>query len=375
MTPDTWLTGAAFLTWAVAGLPLLTRIASGEVDGARAVVGAIAFCAFGLALAGCMLRRAGVSRREVVALLVVQSAAGLAMVYVEGTGTAGATLAVVAAQLAATLPTVIVWPWVAGHSLVLAAAWARTDGWVAAIAGGGAFAGFQAFSVAAMTLMLRERTAREELARVNVALHATRALLTENTRVAERLRIARDLHDTLGHHLTALSLQLDLASRLAHGQAADTVREAHAITRLLLSDVRDVVSQMRDTGRLDLAAALRALAEGSGSLSVHIDAPGAVDVDDPARAHALLRCVQEIVTNTARHSGARNLWIQLTARENGIALDARDDGRGADAVEWGNGLKGMRERFEEHAGRLDVSTRSGRGFEIHGFMPGARAAS
>src|SRR5204863_1503702 len=97
-------------------------------------------------------------------------------------------------------------------------------------------------------------------ARANAELHATRALLVEDSRVAERLRISRDLHDTLGHHLTALSLQLEVASRLASGPAAERVTEAHAITRLLLGDVRDVVSRLRESSHFDVAAAIRTLA-------------------------------------------------------------------------------------------------------------------
>ena len=103
--------------------------------------------------------------------------------------------------------------------------------------------------------------------------------------------------------------------------------------------------------------------------------PESVDVDDAAQAHALLRCVQEIITNTARHAAARNLWIRVERRPDGIAIHARDDGRGAAEVTWGNGLKGMRERFEEHAGRVEITSAAGRGFEVHGFMPRAEAAS
>lgn len=87
------------------------------------------------------------------------------------------------------------------------------------------------------------------------------------------------------------------------------------------------------------------------------------------RAHALVRCVQEIVTNATRHGQAANLWIRIAAQPGGIALDARDDGRGAREVTWGHGLTGMRERFAELSGSIDVTAGSGRGFEIRGFMP------
>ncbi len=248
-----------------------------------------------------------------------------------------------------------------------------------------AIGGFQLFAATTTFLHLREASARDGLARANAELHATRALLAENARASERVRIARDLHDALGHHLTALSLQLDVTSRLAerppnggprdNAQVAEHVREAHAIAKLLLSDVRSVVSEMRETGAIDIAAAVRTLAESmTGAVAIHLDVPDTLPIDDAAQAHAVLRSVQEIITNAVRHAGARNLWIRVAVSGDGVTLDARDDGRGAASVQWGSGLTGMRERFEEHAGRIDVRTRPDGGFEIHAVMP-PRAAS
>ena len=85
--------------------------------------------------------------------------------------------------------------------------------------------------------------------------------------------------------------------------------------------------------------------------------------------------MQEVVTNAARHAGASNLWIRIERTADGIALHARDDGRGSAAVTWGNGLTGMRERFEEHAGRVEIVSAAGRGFEVHGFMPAAGSST
>lgn len=134
---------------------------------------------------------------------------------------------------------------------------------------------------------------------------------------------------------------------------------------------------MRETSRIDLTAAIRSLVAPAGSLrslDVHLDMPEAIELDDSAQAHALLRAVQEILTNATRHASARNLWIRLERSDRGIALHARDDGAGTDRVTWGNGLTGMRERFEEYSGQFDVVSTAGKGFEIHGFMPGAEAA-
>jgi hypothetical protein len=133
-----------------------------------------------------------------------------------------------------------------------------------------AIGGFQAFACASSFLALSEAAAREKLAAAHADLQAAQARLADSSRTEERLRISRDLHDTLGHHLTALSLQLEVASRVTEGTAADHIRQAHAITRLLLSDVRDVVSALREPKRVDIAQAIRELATSS-SVPCHRD--------------------------------------------------------------------------------------------------------
>jgi signal transduction histidine kinase len=366
---EQWLEWAAYATWLVVGTPTIMEISTGELGGWRAAVWVAAFLVFGALLTVC-IRRSGT-----IALLTLQSLAGLTMVAVSGNGTTGATLVIVAAEAAAVLSTRAAWVWVAAQTVLLGVIRSYSNPWVEAWTVAGSFAGFQAFAIATMSLARSEREAREALARTNAELVATQSLLAENSRIAERLRISRDLHDTLGHHLTALSLQLDVASRLTSGTAADHVREAHAITRLLLGDVRSVVSQMRDSSRIDLSQSLRTLARGTGAVEVHLDVPDRLPVDAAEQAHALLQCVQEIITNAARHGGARHCWIRIERRADGIDLHARDDGRGAAELKWGNGLKGMRERFEEFSGRVEFTPGVGRGFEVHGFMPGAEAAS
>jgi signal transduction histidine kinase len=371
-----WRNAAAFGTWLVVGLPPLAEIWTGELGGVPAVAYVVSFVLFGAALFPCLGFTPWIRRgRAIAALLAVQTAAGLTMVLASGSGLAAATLVIVAAEAANVLPVRAAGLWVAAQSLLLGVVAARYDGLVGAFTMAGAFAGFQAFAVATVALAQRERDARVSLAGANAELLATRSLLAESSRVAERLRIARDLHDTLGHHLTALSLQLDVASRLTAGKAAEHVQQAHALTRLLLGDVRDVVSRMRDTSRIDLAEALRALAGAVGPLAVHLDLPDRFDVDDTRLAEALLRAVQEVITNAARHAQARHLWIRIEREPDGVHLHARDDGRGSARVEWGHGLRGMRERFEEQAGRLDVRAEPGRGFEVHGFLPRVEARS
>jgi signal transduction histidine kinase len=211
-----------------------------------------------------------------------------------------------------------------------------------------------------------------ELARVNAELRATQELLADSSRMAERLQISRDLHDTLGHHLTVLNVNLEIARQTVEGRAAEPVQEAQAVTRLLLSDVREVVSSLREDRPVDLRRALETLAAGTPEPTVHLSFPEQLEIRDPSLANALFRCAQEAITNAVRHARARNLWIELEKEDEGIALRARDDGRGAAVVRAGNGLQGMRERLEEIGGRLEIESRPGQGFSLLAWTPAAK---
>ncbi|AMJ55883.1 MULTISPECIES: sensor histidine kinase [Stenotrophomonas] len=233
------------------------------------------------------------------------------------------------------------------------------------------YGGFSMF-IFVTSLVARQQTqAREEQRRLNAELRATRLLLAESARVNERTRISRELHDLLGHHLTALSLNLEVAGHITEGQAQEHVRQAHTLAKLLLTDVREAVSQLRESGAIDLAAALRPLTERVPSLDIHLQVDDPFSVEDPERAHVLLRCTQEIITNAVRHAGARNLWIKVERDDAEVVICAHDDGIGGDFEEImpGNGLRGMRERLAQYGGVLDVSARRGEGFRLRASLP------
>jgi len=355
------------------------RAASGSIG----VFWAAAFAAYGTALVVALWRRES-AHRLAIALVALQSVTAVVMTdlaarHMESTGVGLLTgiglMVIVAAQLPHLVTPAAAWSWIAVQTIAMTLFVARVVSVSDVITFALGAAGFQMFASMTTTLMLREAAARAELARANDALHATRALLAENSRAAERLRIARDLHDSLGHHLMALSLQLDIASRVADGPAAGHVGQAHGLTRLLLAEVRSVVGQMRDGPHTDIAPAIRAIAGAADPLAIHLDIPERMTLDDGAQAKSILRCVQEVITNTSRHANADNLWITIRAGSDGIEFHARDDGRGAAAVECGNGLTGIRERFAEYSGRVEFGAEAGRGFEIHGFMPTPQVSS
>jgi signal transduction histidine kinase len=227
--------------------------------------------------------------------------------------------------------------------------------------------GFQLFAVCAAQLLRSEIAARDKLARANAELQAAQVLLGERARMSERLRIARDLHDVMGHSLTSLTIHLDVASRLATGPAAEHLSCARTVSGELLEQVRSVVGRSR-VPPIDLRTALQSLANSVKGLNVRVLLPEDLAILDPARADTILRCAQETITNTLRHAEARQLVIEVQERGSGVVVTASDDGRGGQFV-IGHGLSGMRERFEMFGGSLSIASQEGEGFSIRGIIP------
>lgn len=302
------------------------------------------------------------------ALIGLQSAAALGSTWVLATTTEGAMLVVVASQIAlrASLPIALaaaagqtaVFAWFVGSQRSIDVAVDAPIAWLA----------FQVFAILLTHVARSEAQGRAELVERNLQLLSTRQLLAERSRTAERLRLARDLHDGLGHHLTALSLNLEAASHLTGEAAGEHVRRARTLTRTLLDDVRATVSDERDA-RVEPMEAIRALVAGIEDPAVHVTGPDAVSVPDAAHAETLLRVVQEVVTNAIRHGQARNVWINVRQAPGRLEFEGRDDGLGASAWHDGNGLRGMRERVSLLGGSLDVKSAPGRGFEIQAHIP------
>ncbi len=197
-------------------------------------------------------------------------------------------------------------------------------------------------------------------------------MAAEHGRLAERLRIARELHDSVGHRLTALGMHLEVASRQGRPEPGESLVAARELARGAMTDLRTAVERLRDDDRIDVAAALQLLAADIPSPRIHLRVPERVCADDPAAALTLLRLAQEIITNAVRHSRADNVWIDVATLDSGIEVSARDDGVGTDAVRPGNGLRGMRERLEGAGGRLSIVTALGAGFRVLATLPARR---
>jgi signal transduction histidine kinase len=234
------------------------------------------------------------------------------------------------------------------------------------------YGSFQVFAAVVVRTARREGEARGELALAHAELHAAAARLEASSRDAERLRISRDLHDVMGHKLTALTLELEVTGHLVDGDGAEHADRALAIARDLLGDVRAAVGQLR-ASRHDLEPMLRSLTEDIPGLNISLRVVEAGPVE-AEQAQVVLRCVQEAITNTLRHAGAEHLDVVVVADASGLRIEARDDGHGVDAIVAGNGLTGMRERFEALGGTLQLGSGSGGGFLIAGQLPARRPA-
>ncbi|MFP2898016.1 sensor histidine kinase, partial [Corallococcus sp. 4LFB] len=340
---------AGMLTWAVVGFAHAEDLAREPArwTAPDTLLWAVALLAFG----GAFWRQAHEQGRGEVPLLVVQTVAALGCLATGESGLDGALLAITAGQVPEILPQRRALAWVAAQVAGMSAVFAVQHPPVQALVQSLIYTGFQGFTFGTALVMVREAEARRELARVHVELQATQVLLATREREGERLRIARELHDSVGHHLTALSLNLEAAAHTAKDPAStEHLRRAREAARTLLSEVRGTVTALRDAP-MPLLPSLRALAEGVPGLAVHLELPQALALESSEAAHSLFRCVQEVLTNTLRHAGAHNLWITLVPTEGGgVRVHTRDDGRGAARVTPGSGLTGMRERFTRLGG-------------------------
>lgn len=212
---------------------------------------------------------------------------------------------------------------------------------------------FNIFALVMMNTMLNERKARESANQLNRELMATQSLLSQATKQAERVRIARNIHDLLGHHLTALTINLQVAERITQGEAKNKIEQCHSLAKLLLTDVREAVSEIREKSCLQLESALHALMDNIPNLSVQMNYDNKLEITDVTLAETILRCVQESLTNSLKHSTANHFMIDLQRREHGLALILQDNGRPCVHFKEGNGLLGIKERVLTLGGQVN----------------------
>ena len=195
--------------------------------------------------------------------------------------------------------------------------------------------------------------------RMNRKLRKANEEIEHLAKVAERERIARDLHDVLGHTLSVITLKSELAGKLMDrdpDRAGNEIREVEQISRQALSDVRDAIRGYRAKGLAAELAQAKATLETAG-VTVQSDSGGSLQL--PALQESVLSlAVREAVTNVVRHARASTCRLRLEQQNGSCRLEIADDGMGFSSVE-GNGLRGMRERVEMLGGTLERTNRSG----------------
>ena len=195
--------------------------------------------------------------------------------------------------------------------------------------------------------------------RMNRQLRKANEEIEHLAKLAERERIARDLHDVLGHTLSVITLKSELAGKLIDRdpqRAGKEIREVEEISRQALSDVRDAIRGYRSKGLFAELAQAKSTLETAG-VAVRCDAADTLKL--PAMQEGVLSmAVKEAVTNVVRHAHAHTCSLRLEQRNGSCHLEIEDDGQGGFQSE-GNGLRGMRERVEMLGGTLTRDTRTG----------------
>lgn len=232
------------------------------------------------------------------------------------------------------------------------------------------------------TQTARAEQARAESQRLTAELQEANRALQDYARQSEALavaeernRLAREMHDTLGHRLTVASVQLQAAERLVRSdpdRAERTLSTAREQVNQALADLRQTVAALRLPMEADLPldSALRRLSDGfaeATGLRVRLELDPQIGALPRPHQVALYRAAQEGLTNVQKHAAASTVWLSVRCRGDQVSLTVEDDGRGpvADAAPLGFGLRGLRERAEHLGGSLEFGLApSGRGSRL-----------
>ncbi|RNL86256.1 sensor histidine kinase [Halostreptopolyspora alba] len=220
-------------------------------------------------------------------------------------------------------------------------------------------------------LLAELRAAHEELRRYS-------GLVRDLTVAEERARMARDMHDSVGHYLTVINMDLTNAERFRAARPEDAWQEVHHARQLAqeaLADTRRWVRAMRPLrlqghNGIDALRMLTGSFDGTG-IEVRLRVVGEEPELDEVTELVCYRVVQEGCTNALRHSGATLVEAELSGDESAVVVTVRDNGVGADTAEVadGFGLRGLRERVAAAGGEVTVRSPESGGFEVSATVP------
>ena len=217
------------------------------------------------------------------------------------------------------------------------------------------YAGFQFFAFSSSQARLSERESRQAQHQLNLQLVATQSLLAQTSEQQERLRISRDLHDILGHQLTALSLQLEVLSHQAPDTLKTNVNQSKTLAKDLLESIRAVVRAQRGKVGLDLRPPLQAMMHRLPGIELNY--AEMIPLTSHELTQALLLVIQEGISNAIRHGNANQLTLSMTNAASQMKIMLTDNGAGLTQGQispQGIGLKGMKERLAPFLGTVHL---------------------
>jgi signal transduction histidine kinase len=362
------LTCAAFLT--------LLAEATAQHDPSAGIVVAAVFSLVSVVGYGWIDRQPPPRRRRLaVAYVVVQMALGYLLV-----GTAGAGVGATLLLLVVVSQSVLILPLPAAVLVTVLIPLVHVGmTWADGLRSGLGTLAAAVFTAVVTELLRREQRARADLAEANLALRGYAAQAEELATTQERNRVARDIHDGLGHHLTVVQMQVRAARAVlaSDPDKADAVlAKAQQQSTEALAEVRRSVSTLREPRtRPPLSDALEALAADTSAAGVptDLDVSGTMRVLSQDAEESLFRAAQEGLTNVRKHAAARRARLVLDYGDDGtVRLDVCDDGRGAAGPADGSGfgLLGLRERASLVGGSVDLESAPGQGTTLRIAVPG-----
>lgn len=258
--------------------------------------------------------------------------------------------------------------WVAGFTLITALVFFSTVEWPSALLISLPFtAGYWFFAAFARALKNAEQERNKsqqllaDLQRAHRQLQEYAARAEELAISEERNRLAREMHDTLGHRLTISAVQLEAVEKLLRAEperAALMITTVKEQIRAALADLRQTVATLREPLESDLPlehALPRLIANfrRATGIEVTLSLPPSLPALTPQQRLTLYRAIQEGLTNVHKHAQATHAWVTLESNGESITLLVRDDGHGPQGGEGGFGLRGLRERAAQLGGKVD----------------------
>lgn len=217
-----------------------------------------------------------------------------------------------------------------------------------------------------------------ELENANLQLKEYMAKTEEIAKLKERNRIAREMHDTIGHYITGITTGLDATLELMDydmEEAKVQIGKIIELSRSALLDVRRSVHELKPDAleRNSLINAIKMLINNvtinCRKIEFHLEVNNEYDILSSYEEKIIYSIVQESITNSIKYSEAHNIWIHIQANNDRVSLNIYDDGKGCDNLVEGYGLKGIRDSVESLKGEISYQTSSANGFKTFCLIP------